>query len=116
LLWLFDYWLPYSYNFRNYLWGHEEESIKKAKTLVKKLGLKAIERILLYLVKDYWKRYLGWPDLFVFNDTEHFFVEVKSSKDKLTDNQKGWIKGNYEELHFPFKLMKFHKKSRDIRT
>ena len=63
------------------------------------------------MIKNYWDRYLGWPDLFIYNKNQYFFVEVKSSKDKLSDNQKNWIKGNYEELKFPFKLLKIHKKN-----
>lgn len=33
---------------------------------------------------------------------------VKSGKDKLSQNQKNWIKDNYECLQLPFKLVKIH--------
>ncbi|GAI35417.1 unnamed protein product, partial [marine sediment metagenome] len=111
LMWLFEYWIDPSFELRNYLWAHREDDICKAKIIVRKLGLEVIKNILHYLVKDYWSRYLGWPDLFVYNENEYFFMEVKSSNDKLSDNQKNWIKGNYEELKLPFKLLKFHKKA-----
>lgn len=39
-----------------------------------------------------------------------FFAEVKFSKDKLSEDQKQWIKRNYEYLFLPFKLIKIHKK------
>jgi hypothetical protein len=62
------------------------------------------------LSNDYWKRYLGWPDLLVYKNDEYFFVEVKSSKDKLSLNQKEWIKGNHDFLKLPFRILKIHKK------
>lgn len=34
----------------------------------------------------------GLPDLFVYNKTEFFFVEVKSGLSPLSDTQKVWIK------------------------
>ncbi len=110
LMRLFEYWINHSFELRNYLWAHKEDDINKAKILISKLGLEVVKKILHYLVKNYWDRYLGWPDLFVYNDNEYFFIEVKSSNDKLSDNQKNWIQGNYEELMLPFKLFKFHKK------
>jgi hypothetical protein len=66
--------------------------------------------VLRYLVGDYWNRYLGWPDLLAHKGSEYFFVEVKSSKDRLSENQKSWIQGNWAELKLPFKLVKIHRK------
>jgi hypothetical protein len=62
-------------------------------------------------VVDYWRRYTGWPDLVVYRPNEYYFVEVKSSKDKLREDQKSWILGNNTELHLPFKLVKIHKRA-----
>lgn len=51
--------------------------------IIKKLGKEKFE-----LICDCNASFLGsHPDLFVFNDKEHFFVEVKSAKDKLYCNQ-----------------------------
>ncbi len=113
--WLFDYWLDHSYELRNYLCAHKDQDIEKAQYIVKRLGLENIKKVLKYLIKDYWNRYLGWPDLFVSNDQHFFFVEVKASKDKLSEVQINWIKGNHEKLNFPFKLFKIHKKSEQFR-
>lgn len=65
--------------------------------------------ILDYLVADYWRRYLGWPDLLAFTHDEHMFVEVKSTNDRLSEDQKRWIEDNSTYLHFPFKLAKIRK-------
>lgn len=111
LEWIFDYWLAPSENLRQYLWAHRHEDIATARKLIEKLPTDAIIKILRYLVGDYWRRYCGWPDLLVYRNQEFFFVEVKSSADKLSEDQKRWIRGNFEELQFPFKLVKIHKKS-----
>jgi hypothetical protein len=110
----FGYWLGYSNDFRQYLGAHREEDVAKARKLLDVLPAPTIKRILQYLVGSYWDRFCGWPDLLVFNDAEFFFAEVKSSKDKLSCAQKSWIKGNFEELRLPFKLVKIHKSARSV--
>ena len=113
LLWAFDYWVEPSEDLRQYLWAHREEDVAKAKEIALLLPIDVTLRILRYLVGNYWKRYLGWPDLIVHNNNEFFFAEVKSSKDKLSEEQKNWIRMNSTELHLPFKLVKIHNVSPD---
>ena len=109
LLWLFDYWLDYSSNFRQYLWAHLEKDIQRARRIVEIMSSEHIIKCLRHLIEYYWSHYLGWPDLLVSNDSEYFFVEVKSSKDKLTDDQKYWIQKNASTLGFNFRILKLHK-------
>jgi hypothetical protein len=111
LQWMFDDWLNHSYDFRQYLWAHQDVHITKARQLVEILPAKIIIAILQYLVGAYWHRYLGWPDLLLFRGTEYFFAEVKFSKDRLSEDQKKWIADNAEHLHLPFKLVKIHRTS-----
>lgn len=111
LLWLFDYWLPYSTELRQYLWAYQKEHINKARTLVETLPPSKTISILKYLLESYWERYLGWPDLLAYKEDEYVFIEVKSSKDKLSEEQKLWIKGNFEYLDLPFKIFKVHQLS-----
>lgn len=111
LLWLFAYWLPYSEGLRQYLWAHREEDISKARKVIEILEPLTILKIVWYLLNNYWKRYLGWPDLLVFNASGYLFVEVKSSKDKLSEEQKYWIENNSGELHLPFEILKIHRAS-----
>ena len=110
LLWTFDYWVEPSADLRQYLWAHRDEDVVKAREIASVLSVDVTLRILRYLVGNYWGRYLGWPDLIVHNDNEFFFAEVKSSKDKLSEEQKNWIRMNSIELHLPFKLIKIHKR------
>ena len=111
LKWLFDYWLADSEPLRQYLWAYREEDIETARRLIQILPPELICIILRYLVDDYWHRYCGWPDLLVYRKSEFFFAEVKSSGDKLSENQKNWIRDNDKVLKLPFKLAKIHRAS-----
>lgn len=109
LLWLFDHWLPYSHELRQYLWAHHTDDIARARRVVELLPHVSIVAILRYLVGAYWDRYLGWPDLLLTREGEFEFAEVKSSNDKLSGSQKNWIADNHDILHFKFRLIKLHK-------
>lgn len=109
LLWLFDLWVDYSIDLRQYLWAHRIEHISKARAMISILPADVIIRILRYLIEHYWDNNLGWPDLLVYKGDEFFFAEVKSSSDKLSEDQKHWIKRNSVEIKLPFKLVKIHK-------
>jgi hypothetical protein len=108
-LWSFDYLLASSAALRNYLWAHREEDVSKARRLVEILSLDSLRAILKYLIEAYWNRYCGWPDLLIWRGEEIRFVEVKSSNDKLSDDQKNWIRGNAEHLGFRFSIAKLHR-------
>jgi VRR-NUC domain len=109
LEWLFDYWLSHSEKLRQYLWAHSGESIDRARVLIRIMPIPALKRVLRYLVKDYWGRYLGWPDLLVYRGSDWFFAEVKASGDSLSNDQKRWIRDNHRYLRLSFKLVKIHK-------
>jgi hypothetical protein len=111
LLWTFDYWRPLSEDLRQYLWAHRPADVDRARQLVEILPPETIIAILRYLVDCYWGRYLGWPDLLLHRGDEILFVEVKSSSDKLSEEQKSWIADNHDILHLPFRIAKLHKKS-----
>ncbi len=110
LEWLFDYWLGHSVNFREYLWAHRDADVERAKELILILPPEVIIRILRYLVGGYWQRYLGWPDLLVHRGEDYYWAEVKASRDKLSEDQKRWIRDNATELRLPFKLVKIHRR------
>jgi hypothetical protein len=104
----FDRLQPGSERLRQYLWAHREDDVSRARTIMQVVGSEAVHRILRFLVVRYWARYLGWPDILAFRDDGYVFVEVKASRDKLSDDQKDWIRGNSEALHLPFKILKIH--------
>lgn len=112
LIWTFDYWIHHSYKLRQYLWAHEDRDVEAARKILEILPVADVKKILKYLVEHYWDRYIGWPDLILYNDVDDsfLFVEVKSSSDRLSDEQKDWIKDNYHRLRLPFNMVKIHKK------
>lgn len=111
LFWHFDYWLEHSNDFRQYLWAHRVKDIETARKILNILSPNIIKRILNFLIQDYYGRYLGWPDILVYRSEQYFFAEVKSSKDKLRNDQKNWIRNNSLYLKLPFKIYKIHKKA-----
>jgi hypothetical protein len=111
LLCLFDYWMPYSEGLRQYLWAHKEEHVQTARKIVEILEPHMILEIVKYLLESYWDRYLGWPDMLAFNKDGYIFVEVKLSKDKLSDEQRYWVEENKKRLHLPFEIFKIHRVS-----
>lgn len=104
--WLFSHWLDPSERLRQYLWAHREGDILKAMNVMLVLDQIDLKKILNYLCMDYWRNYCGWPDLFVLNAEEQFFVEVKSRNDKLSEDQKNWFLGNHEYMGFKAKIFK----------
>jgi VRR-NUC domain len=114
LLRAFDYWLEPSRPLRQYLWAYKPEDEQRASTLIRVLGEQKIKLILRWMAESYWEHYLGWPDLFTWRETSNgpsdvFLVEVKSSGDRLSGDQRTWIQGNHEILRFDFALAKVHR-------
>jgi hypothetical protein len=105
----FDESLESSRILRTYLWADVPSAVDTAKRLLELLSPEVIKTILGYLVDSYWANYLGWPDLIAYSNRELFFAEVKSSHDKLSDDQKHWIEQNHVRLKLPFKLIKIHR-------
>ncbi|MEA2986962.1 MAG: hypothetical protein QOD94_3216 [Alphaproteobacteria bacterium] len=105
----FDYWIGPSEKLRQYLWAYREGDVSRAREVLHVLPPAVTLTVLRHLVDDYWDRYLGWPDLLCYRENEFFFAEVKSSKDKLGQNQKEWIAQNSIGPRLPFKLVKIHR-------
>jgi len=117
ILWAYDYLQEPSRALRQYLWAYTEEDRQRAQQLIIVLGAQLVKQILRYLAESYWERFLGWPDLVTWQETadgprDVEFIEVKSSNDKLSDDQRVWIKGNHEHLKLPFRIVKVHRTKR----
>ncbi|HHP0480824.1 TPA: VRR-NUC domain-containing protein [Vibrio campbellii] len=102
----FDEYLLCSSDFREYLWAHRQADIELAREIIVLLGENGIKKVLSYLSRAYWTNFCGWPDLLLSNGDKVKFVEVKSSNDKLSDDQKNWVEGNFKYLGFSFELFK----------
>lgn len=109
LLWVFDHRVEDSASLRNYLWAHRTTAVERARRLVEVLPARVVLTILRYLVESYWDRFCGWPDLLLHRPDDFMFTEVKSSKDKLSNDQKRWINDNTQHLRMPFCITKVHR-------
>ena len=105
----FELMLEFSMPLRQYLWAHQAASVAIARRLINILPPDRIKEILIYLIDNYWSNYLGWPDLLIHRNNDYVFVEVKGSGDKLSEEQKRWIKSNTRQLHLPYKIVKIHR-------
>lgn len=110
LLVLFDENIDPSESLRQYLWVHQSRDVDTARLILEIMKPEEVHRILGYMVKDYYRRHCGWPDLLVFRKGEFILVEVKSSQDKLSEQQKVWIEGNHKHIGLPFRIVKLHKR------
>lgn len=106
---LFDSWFVQSEDLRQYLWAHREKDIILAKKLLDILSENEVKRILQYISRNYWSNFCGWPDLLIYNENDLMFVEVKSSNDKLSEDQKNWLIGNNKHMKFGTKIFKVTK-------
>ncbi|KIX76573.1 hypothetical protein SF23_16475 [Streptomyces sp. MBRL 10] len=114
LLWVFDYWNSCAQDLRQYLWAYQASDVERGRKLIEILGPEQIKKVLRFLADDYWGRYLGWPDLVSWREgtagvADVQFTEVKSSSDKLSEDQRDWITNNSACLHLPVKLAKVHR-------
>jgi len=83
--------------------GYDENSFQQFNTyhdFAKKVAKKKFTRKQKGMLKEYW---VGIPDIFCWNDKEHFFVEIKGEKDSLIPSQKDFILRN-GNLRKPFKI------------
>jgi VRR-NUC domain len=117
MLWAYDYWQEPSRPLRQYLWAYTDEDEQRGRTLIQILGARCVKMIMRYLAEAYWDRYLGWPDLVSWRETadgpqDAEFIEVKSSSDKLSDDQRAWIRDNHDHLQLPFRIVKVHRAQR----
>lgn len=58
----------------------------------------------------------GLPDLFVYKDKQCFFVEVKSTNDRLSFKQKWWHMFISEELNIPIVIFMVNKSEKQIKS
>lgn len=55
------------------------------------LPVNGLKRVMLEIAKNVKDNCTGFPDLFIWNDTEYFFYEVKSPNDHLSAQQLFWM-------------------------
>lgn len=76
---------------RERLGGEGEYSIKLTKDAIKNIPKKVINTMVDWAIKDYYARRGGWPDILCTKPKEYKFVEVKSPRDKIRQEQFEWF-------------------------
>jgi hypothetical protein len=87
----YDYFFSGSEILRDYLCVNNKESEILTKVFLKVVPDEITLKIIEWAIKHFWERQPGWPDLFITNDKEYFFVEVKGPNDKLSLDQMNWF-------------------------
>jgi hypothetical protein len=109
LLPLFEELLDEGTPLRDYLWVNEDEDVKLASAALHVIPSEMVVRCVEWAIKDFWDRRPGWPDLFVYKDSEYLFAEVKSPKDELSIEQMNWFRWAIEDSHLPCEICRIRK-------
>ena len=91
LIYLFNNMLARSETLRDYLWVNDDGIVKDTNEVLKILPKETIISCIDWVIRDFWKRQSGWPDLFIFTKNDQCFVEVKSPHDELSLEQMNWF-------------------------
>lgn len=70
-------------------WG--ESQLELLATAVLKIPLAGIKKVMIEIAKNVKDNSAGFPDLFIWNDTDYQFYEVKSPNDHLSSQQLFWL-------------------------
>lgn len=62
-----------------------------AETAIKHLPLKGLKKVMLEIAKQTKENSTGFPDLFIWNESDYHFYEVKSPNDHLSAQQLFWL-------------------------
>lgn len=94
---------------RIYLGVDNDEAVELGRIAIRIMPQSLILRCIEWGIRFFWGHRPGWPDLFVFNNSEFLFVEVKAPNDKLSLDQMTWFKWAIEEANIPCEIFRLKK-------
>ncbi|MEQ6165753.1 VRR-NUC domain-containing protein [Ekhidna sp. MALMAid0563] len=68
-----------------------ESLLPSLEVMIQKLPLKSLKKVLLEMSKNMKENSAGFPDLFLWNEDDYQFYEVKSPNDQLSAQQLFWL-------------------------
>ena len=77
-------------NANRFVYWHEE-LMNYLHKMIKHLPLKGLKKVMLEIAKQTKENSTGFPDLFIWNEDDYHFYEVKSPNDHLSAQQLFWI-------------------------
>ena len=75
----------------NYMVGWHESLLPTLEACIKHLPLKGIKAVLLEMSRNVKDNSAGFPDLFIWNNDDYHFYEIKSPNDHLSAQQLFWL-------------------------
>jgi hypothetical protein len=112
---MFDTLLAESEALRDYLWVNTDEAVGMTRTVLDVLPTEVVIACVEWAIEDFWHRQPGWPDLFVYRNTDFRFVEVKSPHDELSQEQMNWFRWAVEEANIPCEICRVERQQIQIR-
>jgi hypothetical protein len=109
---LFEDLLAESEGLRDYLWVNDETALGVARAALLAMPRDVVVACIDWGIRDFWLRQPGWPDLFVFRGKDFRFVEVKSPKDELSQEQMRWFEWAITSAHIPCEICRVKKGKR----
>jgi len=103
---LFEDLLYPSKGLRSYLGVNDNDSIELGRIAIRTMPKSVILDCIKWGFEYFWDHRPGWPDLFVFNEDNYLFVEVKSQHDKLSLNQMKWFRWAIQEANIPCEIVR----------
>lgn len=98
-----------STSLRDYLWVNEDDAIQLARAALRIIPPDTILACISWVIRDFWHRQPGWPDLLLLKPNRYRFVEVKSSHDKLSLEQMQWFRWAITEAKIPAEICRIRR-------
>ncbi|MDI9858787.1 VRR-NUC domain-containing protein [Flectobacillus roseus] len=81
-------------------------------TLLERLSSEQVKAVMLEMARNLRENVRGFPDLFIWDDGDYQFIEVKSPTDSLSNQQLYWL-GFFESINLRAKVLRIEWKKSD---
>jgi hypothetical protein len=81
-------------------------------TLLERLSSEQVKAVMLEMARNLRENVRGFPDLFIWDDGDYQFIEVKSPTDSLSNQQLYWLRF-FESINLRAKVLRIEWKKPD---
>lgn len=97
---------------RDYLWAADDLPVETARTALAVLPAAFVLDAIDWVIRDFWNRQPGWPDVLAFRDDAFLFAEVKSPHDTLSKDQMNWFRWAINVAQVPCEVLRVRRATR----
>jgi hypothetical protein len=108
---MFEDRLEQSKGLRIYIGVEDDYAVELGRIALRTMPRELILKCIRWGFEHFWDHRCGWPDLFVFNDKNFLFAEVKGPRDRLSLDQMNWFKWAIKEVDIPCEIVRVKKSS-----